>query len=468
MSVRSLRITFCALLFLLMAGSEFAFSQGGTRGITSYDRPRGGRGGYDGPVARPNQGLTFEQAMQQKYGIENAHIQDQRDEWERERLEWERRQAEEEARIAQMEKRPSVERKTNAGFQSPTELDAALEKLGPGSSIELHGDLFTAYDGTILSATYYRGAAGKDSVPIVLLHGKNGTRRDFDAIIPTLTSQGMAVLVPDIRGHGKSVERIIEEFDEPSFFDIPPEEIPRNPFAFRWLSNRWNGYERMSADIAAGVYAKPATRISVKRCDKFEGPDYAAMVYDLQVWHEFLTHENNQERLNIKKTNLVGIDMGAWLAIVWGRNDQAPIDTGKETKQVKTMTLISPKIYRDSMEIKNGDGIADIGFLKSNSLRTGISTMIIVGKNNTRALEDAQNVRKIILNNKEDNEPGIKAKCPLIQCNTERQGRDLFSLTSAKIDQGIPFFIKDRLGKLEEKVAEKKNDKTLTWAKMAW
>jgi hypothetical protein len=56
----------------------------------------------------------------------------------------------------------------------------------------------------------------------------------------------------------------------------------------------------------------------------------------------------------------------------------------------------------------------------------------------------------------------------LILCNTEKQGRDLIALTSTKIDQGIPVFIKDRLGKLEFAAAEKKNDKTLVWTAGNW
>lgn len=462
MSVRTLKISFFVILFLLAAGTEFAFAQA----ARSYDRQRGGSSGYSGPVAQPGRPMTQQEAINQRYGAANTHIRETRERWEIEDLERQRAEAEYEAWVRAQQNRPSVARKTDGGIQSPTELNKRLEALRPGDSIELHGDLFTAFDGAILSATYYRGAAGKESVPVVLLHGLGGTRRDFDAIIPALLNAGMAVLVPDIRGHGKSIEYIIEEFGEPDFFDIPFEDIPENPFVDSWLPTRWAGYERLSHDVAEGIYVKPATKITVKRSDKFDERDFALMGYDLQLWQNFLANENNQERLNLKKLNLVGAEMGAGLATFWARNDLAPAQ-GSAKRQVKTLTIISPVISRDAMEAKKGNGFV-MNYLDSNAMRNTLSTMIIVGKNNKRALEDAEAVKKALSRGKTDNETGLKAAYPLIQCNTEKQGRDLFSLTSAKIDQGIPAFIKDRLTKLEVAAAEKKNDKTLIWTGGTW
>ena len=70
-------------------------------------------------------------------------------------------------------------------------------------------DSMVTQDGVILSVTYYPGAKGKDSIPVVLLHEKNGSSKDFDTLVPELVKQGMAVLVPDLRGHGESTKRIV-------------------------------------------------------------------------------------------------------------------------------------------------------------------------------------------------------------------------------------------------------------------
>ena len=443
MPVRILMIMGLASLFPLVAGNESVFAQVRPN-ITVNDAINSRRSPY---------------VRQQEHRA--AEIRDQMA-WEDEQ----RRLAagDAERRAAASRNRPSAERKTDKGFQSPQELNKALDDLRPGDSIELHGDLFTAFDGMILSATYYRGAAGKESVPVVLLHGKGGSRRDFDPIIPELLKAGMAVLVPDIRGHGKSIEYIVWEFDEPFpryFPEFPVEAVPENPFANAWLPDRWAGYQLMSDDVAAG-YEKPPTRISMMRYNDYKEREFALMGYDLQVWQNFLSNENNQERLNIKKLNLVGIEMGAGLAIYWCRCDQISM------KQTKTLTLISPVIPTDTMEAKKGNGIT-LGYLNNNAMKNSLSTMIIVGKDDKRAKADAEKVKEILLGkDKVDNEPGLNAKCPLILCNTERQGRDLLALTNLGIGPGIPLFINDRIKKLESAAAEKKNDKSLVWTAGNW
>ncbi len=452
MSVRNLKILSLTLLFLLSAGSAVVFAQA-----------RPGRPLPPRDTARPGQGMSREDAMNQQFSLERQRQEEKAYQAEIDEARWQAEQDRLAAeREAAMRARPSIDRKSPAGFQSPTELNEALEAMQPGAAIELHGDLFTAADGMILSATYYRGANGKESVPVVLLHGKGGSRRDFDPIIPALLKEGMSVLVPDIRGHGKSIEFIIEEFGEPTFFPIDPANIPPNPLASNWLAVRWDGYERFTQN--EDVSTKPVTKINMKRIDKYEGVDYACMGFDLQVWQNFLINENNQERLNIRKLNLVGVEMGAGLAAFWCRCDPG----SGASRQTKTLTLISPVVARDSMEEKNGTNLP-LGYLNTNAMRNSLATMIIIGKDDKRVLQDAEAVKATLLGKgKKDEESGLKAKYPLISCNTEKQGRDLFSLTSAKIDQGIPLFIKDRLGKLEAAAAEKKNDKSLVWSGGKW
>jgi len=437
MTVPTQKILIFVLFFLFVAGNESIFAQ--------YRRP------------------TVQDAINSRTSPYNRQ-QDRRAEEERDRMAWEAEQRRlEEARIAAIRARPSSERRTDEGIQSPAKLNQVLEALRPGSSIELHGDLFTAFDGMILSATYYRGANGKNSRPIVLLHGKGGSRRDFDPIIPKLLEAGMAVLVPDIRGHGKSIEYIVEEFGNPFpryYPEFPYQEIPENPFARAWLPDRWADYQLMASDVEAGHYLKPKTKISTKKIDSYDDRDFLLRVYDLQVWQNFLANENNQERLNLRMLNLVGMEMGAGLAVHWCRYDQI------SQKQTKTLTLISPVVPSNAMDAKNGNG-TNLAYLNNAAMRNSLSTMIIYGSENQRFKEDAEKVKATLLGRGNvDNEPLLKAKYPLIPCNTEKQGRDLLSLTSAQIADGIPLFIRDRLSKLETAAAEKKNDKTLEWARL--
>ncbi|MCL2622066.1 MAG: alpha/beta fold hydrolase [Planctomycetaceae bacterium] len=450
MSVPTQNIIRLALLFLLAAGCQCFLTQAGVAQVVRQ---------------APSQNDAIN-ARRNAY----VRLQDQRAAEERDRMAWEnaqRRQMEamdeaERKRIEAIRNRHSIERRPSSdGYQSPTVLNSELDALRPGSPMELHGDLFTAADGMILSATYYRGTKGKESVPVVLLHGLGGSRSDFDPIVPELLKNGMAVLVPDIRGHGKSSEFIVEEFGEPFFPyfpEIPIREVPENPFAYSWLPDRWADYQLMSNDVEAGRFQKPPTKINAKRYDKYDERDFALMVHDLQVWQNFLINENNQERLNIKKLNLVGTEMGAGLAVHWCRSDQAG------SKQTKTMTLISPVVPANAMEAKKGNG-TNLGYLNNNAMKNSLHTMIIAGKDNQRARQDAEKVKETLLGKgKVDNEPDINAKYPLFLGDTARQGRDLFEITSLRIERGIPRFINDRLGKLEAAAAEKRNDRTLVWA----
>ncbi len=60
-------------------------------------------------------------------------------------------------------------------------------------------------DNVLLTATYYRGGKGKESIPVVLLHGWKHNRTDYTKYFaPYLQSKGFAVVVPDLRGHGDS------------------------------------------------------------------------------------------------------------------------------------------------------------------------------------------------------------------------------------------------------------------------
>ena len=451
MSVCTQNIVRFALLFLLAAGNQSLFAQ--FRPPTAQDAIDSRRNpyvrSYDDRIAAERDRIAWENEQRQQHmaAVDAA---------ERKRVEAIR------SRLA-----TAPVRKTPSGFQSPVKLNEALDALRPGDAIELHGDLFTAWDGMILSATYYRGANGKESVPVVLLHGSGGSRSDFDKVVPALLKEGMAVLVPDIRGHGKSHEYIIEEFGEPFFPyfpDILIQEVPENPFGKAWLPIRWDAYQRMSVDVEAGRYEQPKTKVGSKRYDKYDERDMAMMNLDMQVWQNFLFNENNQERLNIKKLNLVGTEMGAGLAVHWCRSDQSSL------KQTKTLTLISPMIPQNAMEAKKGG--TNLAYLNNNAMKNSVQTMIIVGKGdpgNQRALDDATKIRNTLLGKgKVDNEPGINAKYPLFECDTARQGRDLFEITSLRIEAGIPLFINDRLRKLEAAAAEKKNDKSLIWTAGSW
>jgi len=59
-------------------------------------------------------------------------------------------------------------------------------------------------DGLKLYARDYPGASGGCRLPVICLHGLTRNSRDFEEVAPRIASGGRRVLVPDVRGRGRS------------------------------------------------------------------------------------------------------------------------------------------------------------------------------------------------------------------------------------------------------------------------
>ena len=59
-------------------------------------------------------------------------------------------------------------------------------------------------DGLDLYARDYAGASGPARLPVICLHGLTRNARDFEEVAPTIAAAGRRVLVPDVRGRGRS------------------------------------------------------------------------------------------------------------------------------------------------------------------------------------------------------------------------------------------------------------------------
>jgi len=230
-------------------------------------------------------------------------------------------------------------------------------------------ELVTA-DGVRLAVTYYPGTKGKETVPVVLLHGKKGSRKDFGRLAPYLQSLGHAALVPDLRGHGDSTSR-------------KNSEIP----------------------ITA---------------DRMSSRDFALMVtMDMERIRAFLIEENNAGKLNIEKLCLVGADMGASVAIGWSWLDwvRQPIGHKKQGQDVKAVVAISPEwntpglplrpamtaqppailIYDPQLKQAFKDSEAmNFRLPVSLDFRREVSILIVVGKNTPSAVRDAKGINKML------------------------------------------------------------------------
>jgi len=152
-------------------------------------------------------------------------------------------------------------------------------------------------DGVVLNVVYYAGMRGRDTVPVVLLHKRQGRMNDFISLIQPLRNAGHAILLVDLRGHGKS------------------------------LLNKRNPDRPLSAETL--------------RRDGF-----VAMVgYDMMAVEKFLAEKNNDGELNIDKLCVVGAEMGAAVGLYWTRLnwDRAGNALGKRGQDIKALVMISPQ-----------------------------------------------------------------------------------------------------------------------------
>jgi pimeloyl-ACP methyl ester carboxylesterase len=200
-------------------------------------------------------------------------------------------------------------------------------------------------DGLQMELTYYASNKGKDAVPIVMLHGWKGSSADMADLALAMQRRPFfhAVIVPDLRGHGKST--------------------------------------RIRND------AKPIDQALMKKAD------FDAMVsQDMEAVKKFLIEKNNAAELNIEKLCVVGADMGALVAMNWAVLDWSIPDllTGKQGKDVKALVLISPPL--------NFHGVSTAAALASPTVKTVLSVLIIVGaeKGAGKAHDDAQRINKLL------------------------------------------------------------------------
>ncbi len=197
--------------------------------------------------------------------------------------------------------------------------------------------ILTTQDKVTINAVYYGSNLGKKAVPIILLHGYKGSHADFTALALSLQKAGHAVVVPDLRGHGKSTK------------------------------------------VAGG---RDLDAASLKK------NDFAAMLLDIEAVKDFLLKKNNEGELNIEKLCVVGSELGATLAIKYASYDwHWPQLIGvKQGRDVKAVVMISPDMDFKGLNMK--DDIAD------KNLQSELSIMVLVGDQSPKNLQDAKRINQ--------------------------------------------------------------------------
>jgi len=238
--------------------------------------------------------------------------------------------------------------------------------------------LLETKDGVKLTATYYPGLYGKDSVPLVMLHGHKGSRHDYHRLAKSLQAEhGFAILVPDLRGHGESLRT-------------------------------GDGKKKFDAD-------------------RLRQADFRAMVdQDLEALRRFLFEQHEAERLNIEKLGIIGADMGANVALVWAAYDWSipPLGRQKQGQYVKALVLLSP--------LANFKGLNAFEALQQPGVLRNISMYLIVGKEDAKALKDVRKIDGILAKARgDDADLPVEQRtlfsfaCPTSLQGTKMLGQDL-------------------------------------------
>lgn len=213
-------------------------------------------------------------------------------------------------------------------------------------------------DGVSITLTYYASNKGKEAVPVVLLHGYRGSRKDFGPLALYLQSLGHAVVVPDLRGHGESTAKRI------------------------------------------------GTRTDTLDASRFTARDIEAMSkLDMIMVKEFLWTRHNAGELNLNRLCVVGAEMGASVAMDFAAYDAVgylqgnppgsptygPLQVGRF---VKAMVLISPEwSFR---------GLTMAAALNNLAVARDIPMLILVGGESSRLVADSERIHRLLSKNHPD------------------------------------------------------------------
>ena len=244
-----------------------------------------------------------------------------------------------------------------------------------------------------MRCSYYPGADTKTTVPILVLHGWDSSRSELHPFALYLQSLKHAVLVPDLRGHGRSTQQ-------------------RNPRT-----------------------GEPDLEI---KAEKMRRPDIEQMWMDVEACKQFLMTKNNAGELNIEQLGVVGFEFGALLAVKWSAMDwSAPrLPAYKMGQDVKALALISPP--------RKYQGITSQDALKHPAVRSQISMLIVAGADDANAMGDAKRTLNAVEKFHTD-----KSERDLIPYwpETSLQGVKLLNARGFDVPRTIAIFINERLVK---------------------
>lgn len=270
-----------------------------------------------------------------------------------------------------------------------------------------HRDLeLVTKDNVLLHCRYYPSQRGQHAVPLVLLHGWTGplgpgSGRDLDGLAKDLQQAGHAVVVPDLRGHGKSISR-----------QVRGENVPLDR-------------------------------------EQFRPNDLRDMILDVEAVRSFLVEENNQKRLNLSVLGVVGFEMGSVVALNWTNYDWSvpSFPTLKQGQDVRGFVLVSPEQSFKGVDARTA--------LANDAIRRQLSAMIIFGQAapnadaGRRLYNTFQRTRRPIAGANADGAERYRDLF-LLELDTSLTGTRLLDSAALRVSRRIADFVQQRLVSQQE------------------
>lgn len=260
----------------------------------------------------------------------------------------------------------------------------------------------TTKDGVELHVSYYPGSEGKKTATVILLHGHTGpvgpgSGRDCAGLASALQSANHAVLVPDLRGYGRSVVQNID-----------------------------GRVERLDAN-------------------RFRRDDIEAMVkFDLEAVKKHIVFLHNQGDLNANLICVVGFDVGSVVALNWTQLDwnMQSLPNLKQGQDVRAMVLVTPLQSFRGYPIR--EALAD------KAVRSDVSAMVVFGNRDPSAATSGRRLFRTLERSHRpipvDPEERLeKQDLFLFELQTSLQGTKLLTVREFKLNQLIVDFVDRRV-----------------------
>ncbi len=246
-------------------------------------------------------------------------------------------------------------------------------------------------DGVILNCIYFPGTRKKKTVPIMMVHGWDGSREDMAATAAALQRLGHAIILPDLRGHGRSTTISINGVDE-----------------------------------------------TIDR-EKMRPNDIRTVNFDLQACKKFLLEQHNAGELNIELLCIVGAGESTIFAMNFAAYDwnKKQLPAYKIGRDVAALALLSPT--------NSFKGVTNKTAMAHPVVQRKLAIMVAAGRQDRSSYSAAKRIYNRFEKYREKKEDATERDLFLVEPDTSLSGAQLLRGRGLRVAADLAQFINLRL-----------------------